>query len=204
MLNSRGFNGGNGRGNSFNCGSGNPLVGLLLLLGLVVVAILATRETERVFVIEAPVAKQVLAAIAGSANSRPVMSAGRAREGRTIKVVAVGAEHFEAIVTKRQLVTGDHHAQVRLWDENIHHAFGSIELPEVLLDRKHIATSVEGTSQITTCTETPDNHIVARLGEPAKDPLSNILGLFANVDISTLGVHGSLAHLRPNENVVAL
>ena len=136
-------------------------------LGLGVDFILETSFAERICVYEALVAKRVVAAIANVAFSRPGTSTQRAREGSITNVVAVGTEHLEALMTKSQLVTGYHHAQVRLWDKQVHHAFGSIELLQILLDRIDIAISVEGTSHITTCTEARDDDIVARLGELA-------------------------------------
>ena len=88
--------------------------------------------------------------------------------------VAVGAKHVEALVAESHFGRSEHHAQVRLGGEQWHHTLGSIVLLLILLDPKDIATCVEGTPHITTCAETSDNDIVARLGEPAQDPFTKV------------------------------
>ena len=156
------------------------------------------------FLRQAATATRELADRAFKALSRPFLGTPGAFIDAFIEVLAVGCETLIPLEAKIDHYWLDHHAQVALRLERREHSLDRIELSQVLLNPKDIATSIECPPQVATSAKPSDNDSVTGFGELTKDPLRKIHRLLGWVDFFLFGVDSSLAHLGPNDVVVAL
>ena len=138
------------------------------------------------------------------ADSRPCLVAAVAIKFAFVEVLAVGFQTLRPLVAKIDQGRFDDHAQVALRLKKREHSLDRSELVDVLFYCKHIATSIEGAPQVSTCTKACDNDSITGLGDLAQDLLCKIRRLLAGVDFFPCDVHSSLAHLGPIDHVVAL
>ena len=149
-------------------------------------------------------ATRLMAGRAFKTVSRPFVLAPGAFIGAVIEVLAVGRQTLRPLEAKIDHCWLDHHAQVALRLERREHSLDRIELSDVLLNPKDIATSIECPPQVATSAKPSDNDSVTRFGKLTKDPLRKIHRLLGLVDFFPFSVDSSLAHLGPNDEVVAL
>ena len=149
-------------------------------------------------------AKKDFAGRAFEAVSRPCLAAAVAIKFAFVEVLAVGFQTLHPLGAKIDHGRLDYHAQVAHRLKKREHSLDLIELAGVLLYCKHIASSIEGAPQVSTCTKACDNDSITGLGDLAQDLLCKIRRLLAGVDFFPCDVHSSLAHLGPIDHVVAL
>ena len=156
------------------------------------------------FLRQAATATREIADRAVEAVSRPFLGTPGAFKDGVIEVLAVGCETLIPLEAKIDHCWLDYHAQIASRKERREHSLDRVELSDVLLNRIDIATSIECPPQVATSAKPSDNDSVTGFGELTKDPLSKIHRLLARVAFILFGVHSSLAHLGPNDVVVAL
>ena len=111
----------------------------------------------------------------------------------------------EVLVPKNDLVVGEDQTKVAGWRESAHGRDSGLKLLRVVLDRHHVQTSAEGTTNIPPRAKATDENPLARPGVVGQDGLRKPVRLLMDVDgLTGGGILGQDTAAWADDLVVAL